>query len=638
MKRLRSIATTISLHTAINVLVALLLGCGMMMLIFSSVLKRQVKVTTISQQTMVSHSLNAIMDELQTVTVPVIRSVVYDIQQGDCSNEQLQQVANIIAKSVPLISYCGICLDTVACGEMPVSSPFIVGEERGYVAGVSDELYVTQWLNEVREKGIGIWSQPLEGPESELPIVGAYQALIADPDDTSHVYGFIVLQFAIDKVQDIAVKAQPTEHSINQIFHRKTHGILVHHDSTVMNKMTLEKYLEQSGCPDSLELATRLLSGETGMYRGKVNNMKGWCCYQPIEHSPWVAFTFVPYRDIYQSNTILLFVLLALALVSLILLITHFTRRSVRRVLQPMASIIHAAHKMEKGDFTWPIPEPNTDNEFKTLTDTFNSMRSSLVNLIDKERNEASTKARLENELSIAHDIQMDMVPEVEVDRQHVVPHDFDARMLPAREVGGDLVRYFYTPDALIFSIGDVSGKGIPSAIFMSQVVSQLRSMALDTEVDLIYKVDKLNRTTCFGNHFNMFTTILCGKVILSTGELVMCNAGHECPLLLRPDGSVEILQLESNIPIGLVPDYQYQRQSFQLDPGSVLVLYTDGVTEAADAQQQLYGEERLMRIVEGQNHLSASQLIDRIMADIKHFAGDTPQADDITLFVFKYR
>ena len=214
---------------------------------------------------------------------------------------------------------------------------------------------------------------------------------------------------------------------------------------------------------------------------------------------------------------------------------------------------------------------------------------------------------------------------------------DIHALMRPAREVGGDFYDfYFAAPNKLALVIADVSGKGIPAALFMMRAKATLQSY-LKAGIEIVEAVEKTNHRLARLNEANMFVTAWVGIVDLAGGELEYVNAGHNPPLLKRTDGSVAFLTERGGLPLATMDGMPYRKQTLSIKPGDGLVLYTDGVTEAMDGSQTLYGNDRLFQVVRGLfgTH-DACGIANGVLKDVDAFACGTEQADDITILAFK--
>lgn len=235
---------------------------------------------------------------------------------------------------------------------------------------------------------------------------------------------------------------------------------------------------------------------------------------------------------------------------------------------------------------------------------------------------------RIESELQVASKIQQDMLPSAVTNVKNV---KLCGVLAPAREVGGDLYDYFVRDDKLYFAIGDVSGKGVPSAIVMAVVHSMFRSFGA-RESNPSRLMHPLNRMSCENNESCMFVTFFIGVLNLPTGRLRYCNAGHNAPLLISK--GVEQLPAAPNMPLGIDSGFFYEGQEITMGDGDTLLLYTDGVTEAMNSNHEQYGMERLMQALSSGE---PQELLSDVQASVKAFVADAQQSDDITMLAVRY-
>ena len=236
---------------------------------------------------------------------------------------------------------------------------------------------------------------------------------------------------------------------------------------------------------------------------------------------------------------------------------------------------------------------------------------------------------RIGSELRIATNIQKEMLPHsFALARDDI---DIFGSLTPAREVGGDLYDFFVRDEKLFFCIGDVSGKGVPSAIVMAVIHTMFR-MATAHENNPSKIMQTINETACEGNESNMFVTMFIGVLDLPTGHLRYCNAGHDRPVVVGG----EILAEKANIPVGLFADYKYVMEETTLADGAMLFLYTDGLTEAKNLERQQFGLNRVMAMLTDclQN---AAQLVERMKQEVQSFCRGAEQSDDLTLLSIRY-
>ena len=244
---------------------------------------------------------------------------------------------------------------------------------------------------------------------------------------------------------------------------------------------------------------------------------------------------------------------------------------------------------------------------------------------------EADVKqARIGSELRIARRIQEEMLPKASLDRSDLT---VQGSLAPAKEVGGDLFDYFIREGKLFFCIGDVCGKGVPAAMLMAVVHSMLRMLSEQEEAPARI-LGELNREACRNNATGTFVTLFLGVLDLSTGRLRYCNAGHDRPVLVGD--SVEELPALANVPVGAFDDVTYQEQEAMVAPGTLLFLYTDGVTESMDADRRQYGRERLLGALSACPR-KPDVLVRTIEAGVRAFAGEAEQSDDLTMLAIHY-
>ncbi len=239
---------------------------------------------------------------------------------------------------------------------------------------------------------------------------------------------------------------------------------------------------------------------------------------------------------------------------------------------------------------------------------------------------------RTDHELQIANGIQQALLPFDEPTLKDIAEVEVEGRLLPAREVGGDLYNVFVRDGKLFFCIGDVTGKGVPSALIMAVMQTLFHNIASE-ESNPARIMERLNVTACRNNKSDMFVTLFIGVLNLKTGLLDYCNAGHERPLL-----NGHPLDVIPNMPIGAFDDFSYTMQTVTIAPGETLTLYTDGLTEALNANHELFGRQRFQELVEGCSGMMAKEMVDTIVREIKRFSEHTEQSDDLTLLVISYK
>ena len=288
---------------------------------------------------------------------------------------------------------------------------------------------------------------------------------------------------------------------------------------------------------------------------------------------------------------------------------------------------------MNRGAFdflTKPIDFNDLDVTVKKTMDQLEIIKSAL-----KSRDEL---VAVQRDLSIATRIQQSLLPSTFPPFPNHPEVDLYAEMLTAKEVGGDFYDYYFVDeDRLGFVIGDVSGKGIPAAIYMA--VSRTLLKAIAHQVAHPGEVlRKLNTLLIPESEAATFVTMFYGVLNIRTGEVQFSNGGHNPPYLLRSSGGVEQLPLTGGFILGKIAQLEFDTAKVKLEPGDTLFLYTDGVTEAMDGEMNLYEEQRLEKFLGMRNGSSIQELIKGSFVDLKFFANGAPQADDITILALRYQ
>ena len=253
-----------------------------------------------------------------------------------------------------------------------------------------------------------------------------------------------------------------------------------------------------------------------------------------------------------------------------------------------------------------------------------------------KEHNQLES---IKGDLAVAREIQQAILPRIFPPfPEEVSQLDIAASMNAAKDVGGDFYDFFrIDEDRIGFVIADVSGKGVPAAIFMAVARTLIRATGIrgvSPSECMTYTNALLSKESV--NY--MFVTVFYGIYNIRTGEVTYTNAGHNPPYLMKADGSIQALPMSKDIVAGAIDDYQFTEETIRLEQGDTLLLYTDGVTEATDADLNEYGEERLERLLGQMVKDDCQQIIDTVKSDVKAFAGDAEQSDDITLLAIKKR
>ncbi|MCX5785527.1 MAG: SpoIIE family protein phosphatase [Elusimicrobia bacterium] len=321
----------------------------------------------------------------------------------------------------------------------------------------------------------------------------------------------------------------------------------------------------------------------------------------------------------------------------LLLIMVIVIDRVTAAMMKPLLALHDGVEKVAKGDLSFHQAEASGD-EVGDLARAFNKMTDDLKVYIKNLQETTAAKERIESELSIAKGIQAGMLPRLFPPFPERKEFDLHASMEPAKEVGGDFFDFFFvTENKLCIIIADVSGKGVPAALYMVITKTLLKTEGL-RGLPPCKILAAVNAILFPDNDACMFATVFCAVLDTETGEMEFANAGHNPPLLCAGPGRFEFLTMESGMVLGVAESFPYNSGKIRLSEGDTMFLYTDGVTEAMNPENALFSEKKLQAVLNTLKNESAENILRRIRVEIAAFAAGTPQSDDITMIVLKYR
>ena len=311
-----------------------------------------------------------------------------------------------------------------------------------------------------------------------------------------------------------------------------------------------------------------------------------------------------------------------------------------RRLLHPLQIITKEASRFasenEMRDEKLSSVIKNRD-EIGQLARAIDQMEEQIQSYVEKITSITAEEEKMRTELSLAARIQLEALPGTFPAFPDRNEFDIYASMKPAKDVGGDFYDFFLVDDDhLCLVIADVSGKGIPAALFMMvsrTILANIAMMGMSPKEVL----EKANEAICANNKEEMFVTVWLGILEISTGKVTAANAGHEYPVLKKPDQDFEILIDKHGFVLGGMEEVKYREYEFDMEPGSKLFLYTDGLPEAADNEQNMFGVELMMDALNESLNLSTKEILDHMKGRVDGFVGSAPQFDDLTMLCIEY-
>jgi len=587
----------------------------------------------------------------------------------DRPDRMMKLVERVVAQN-PRIRSCGISfVENYYPGKARCFMPYAVRKDSVTIdvsnLGTEREGYLQEeWFQEGLKAEEGFWSEPFfENNDTITPLVAYIHPIRDKQGRIVAVMGAdISLEWLKDKLKEADWEiyyqqwgAGSKKRSAEWIEKMKPHNMLiskkgtfiVHPDEKRIIRDSIGSIVKASKDTVLRVMVQRMMDG---MASGEIDftdeynydcwdfeGHSGYVFYMPVKHAGWSLVLFVPEMALdliayFIGGVLAFFVLLALVIVWLV------SRFSIRRSVKPLKQLASSADEVAKGNFDTPLPDIKHNDEIRLLRDSFEDMQHSLSQYIGDLKTTTASKAAIENELKVAHDIQMSMLPKIFPPYPERGDIDIAGSLSPAKDVGGDLFDFYIREEKLFFCIGDVSGKGVPASLFMAVTRSLFRNVsANDSTPNRI--VETLNKAVAENNEQDMFVTLFVGVLNLQTGLLSYCNAGHDAPLLVGQ--GVGELPCDPNLPIGVVSDQKYSMQEAQVHHLTTIFLYTDGLTEAEDASHSQFGRQRMMEVAEQLLAARKNQpvvLISELTHAVAAFVGNAEQSDDLTMLAIQFK
>ena len=431
-------------------------------------------------------------------------------------------------------------------------------------------------------------------------------------------------------------------------------------EGTLEMDQLLSRDFRESGNEELNAVVGKALSGKIGFSEITMDGENYCVSYAPMETVHWAQILFISRAELEMPTDILLaqmdeiteralsryekqfgrsIVLTAIIVILLIANAVVVARMFSGRLTGPINNMTKKVGEISKDNFVFEMDDSfRTGDEIEVLAETFGELSERTRHYIKEIMEMTAEKERAVAELDFAARIQASMLPSEFPLFPKRTDFDLFASMDPAKEVGGDFYDAFLIDDDhLGMVVADVSDKGVPAALFMVVSKTTLKNRALmgGTPAEIINDV---NRSLCQGNTENMFVTIWFGILDLNTGEVTECNAGHEDPAIKRKDGEFEIIKREHGFVLGALKKMKYEDDSFTLGEGDMLFVYTDGLPEATDSDDEKMGSKRMLEVLNRHKGDDVKTLIADVRAEVDAFVKDAPQFDDLTMMAIQFR
>lgn len=407
-----------------------------------------------------------------------------------------------------------------------------------------------------------------------------------------------------------------------------------------------------------LDALNQIRSSKQGIVQTRLDGVDSYIAYSTLEETGWklcmcinvdeiIAPSIATKQEIDSitsdaqkmvSNTlsgVMIRFIIFFAMVGIVVIVLSFTVAGT--ITRPIQKLAKNVENIGRGNLDVRM-EIESKDEVGELAQTFNKMLEDLQQYIKNLSEVTAEKERIGAELDVATNIQASMLPCIFPAFPGRQEFDIYASMNPAKEVGGDFYDFFLVDqDHLALVMADVSGKGVPAALFMVIAKTLLKNQTqLMDAPDVI--IQKVNDQLCENNDADMFVTVWLGIYEITSGRLVYTNAGHENPALMHRGGQYELLKESHDFVVGGLAGMPYSVHETKLESGDKLFLYTDGVPEATNAEEELFGEERMISVLNTTLSMAPQETLHRVKEEIDTFVGDAPQFDDLTMLLLEIR
>ncbi len=630
----RSLATRMSLLTVFFAAIILIAALGYMFSVSRQAIRKEAVDRATNQLENTVLRVNNILDQVEVAT----NNTAWLINRHLDSPDLMFEYSRRILENNPDLNGCSIAFEPYFFpGRGRYFSAYSYNDD-GVIETTQEgnehyEYFYLDWYQLGKLLDRPVWTEPFidYNPDDihSKDMIASYCKPLKDKE--GKYIGTLSVDLSLSWLSNTisAVKPYPNSYSI-MIGQGGTY--FVHPDSTKLVYQTI--FTESMEHPDTamVSLGHAMQRGEAGMRQLKVNGEDCYVFYKPLSTTGWSVAIVCPESDIFGGFNKLRRSVTGTVIGGLLLLML-VCGRFIRHEIKPLTKLARQAETIASGDFNVTLPEDGRTDEIGRLSESFTHMQHSLVNYIEELKTTTAQKASIENELQVASDIQMSMVPRMFPAFPNRNDIDLYASMTPAKEVGGDLYDFFIQEEILYFCVGDVSGKGIPASLFMA-VTRNLFRIVAQQGLPPAEIANHINNILAVDNDRGMFVTMFIGKADLRTGHLDYCNCGHNAPVV---DGQFLKMQYD-NQPLGLWEDDPFYGESIENIKGRQFLLYTDGLNEAENAEKELLGNDRLIELLQDAQDMSARQVVDMLKAAVEeHRAGADPN-DDLTLLCLTIR
>lgn len=641
VKRLRS--TSLAFQLIISILTAtVLLISGI--LIFNYSFSR--KILHESARETAKQLSGATMNRMESVLISAQRlseGMVVFLDQPEIQEATIDEMMKFALKNRPEIFGSAIAFEPFAFDpQKEAFAPYCFRKEDAFECINLNEdgyMYFDQdWYSGAKKAGKEIWTEPYFDTGGGNTLMTTFSRPFFKEENGDKVFrGVATADLSLDWLEYMMNSIKVLETGYVILISKE--GSVITHPIKDFQMKNLKVLADDALKLNFTAIDLKMLEQEEGYFpfNSLVDGRRSWMYYSTVPYTGWRMGVVFPEEELFAGLHQLFTYTVFLGILGIILLSIVVILFS-SQITKPLRRLTATAGRIGSGNFDEEVEESGSAREITLLGSALSRMQSELRDYVRDLEMTTKAKERFESELNIAHDIQQGMIPKIFPpfpDREDV---DIYALLQPARQVGGDLYDFFFLDEeTLCFAIGDVSDKGVPASLMMAITITLFRSEAIGkSSVDEIIRA--INKDICKGNENLMFITFFAGILNVKSGELIYCNAGHNYPFLLRKDGGIKTFDETHGVPLGIDPGQDYGTGKIILERNEMLVLYSDGITEAMNTAGELYGEERFVKLLKSDcMDKTTRQTAEIVMNDVDNFARTPERSDDITLLILQY-
>jgi sigma-B regulation protein RsbU (phosphoserine phosphatase) len=480
-----------------------------------------------------------------------------------------------------------------------------------------------------------VWSEPYYDEGGGNVVMTTYSVPFYKTENgIKKFWGIITVDIALDWLDSLVSSIKIYETGFAFVI-SYAGTFVTHPNNDFILNHTIFSLSEEYNIPDLREIGKKMIKDESGFreLNGVTIKEDSRIYYTPFNSNTWSLGVIFPEKELYADLNNISLLIIVIGLFGLGFIVTTVTEVS-KRLTKPLNQFAKAAGEVGSGKFNTELPQITSKDEIGELYNSFKRMQVELNNYIENLKATTAEKEKMQSELRIAHQIQMDMVPKIFPPFPERDDVDLFAVLDTAKEVGGDLYDFFFIDDErIVVLVGDVAGKGVPASLFMAVTRTLIRSK-FTKGISTAKVVDQINRDLMQNNDSQLFVTLLLCIIDLKTKEMEYTSGGHNPAYIVSEDGTITTLKDRHGMALGLFDVMPYTSSTYQMKQGDKFILYTDGVNEAMDKNGDIYDYERFENMLGKIKDLSAKESIEIILKDIKKFAEGAEQSDDITLMV----